>query len=117
MATQNTATDLVSQAWNQLRTGRADAAVTEFQKIVQQYPKDIDANYGLGLAQRATHHDEAAYQTFQKTLELVEESKNTYESERVPNPETDAIKTPEDDRFMMLKRMVSQRLSELKGQA
>ncbi len=113
MASQSNVSDLVSRAWNLQREGRSSAAVTEFQKVVQQHPKDIDANYGLGMAQKASGQVEDAIRTFKIALELIEDNKNTYETSRVRNPEQENIKTPEDDRFQMLSRMVNQRLSEL----
>ena len=113
MASQSNVSELVSRAWNLQREGKASAAVTEFQKIVQQHPKDIDAAYGLGLAQKSAGQIEDAIRTFTNALGLINDSKQMYESSRVRNPEQDNIKTPEDDRFQMLNRMVSQRLAEL----
>jgi tetratricopeptide (TPR) repeat protein len=114
MASQSNVSELISRAWNLQREGKASAAVTEFQKIVQQHPKDIDAAYGLGLAQKASGQVEDAIRTFTVALGLINDSKQTYESSRVRNSEQDNIKTPEDDRFQMLSRMVNQRLTELK---
>jgi tetratricopeptide (TPR) repeat protein len=113
MANTSETSELVSQAWNRQRQGNPDAAITEFQRIVQQHPKDIDANYGLALAQKAVGQTEAAIKTFKNTLELIEDSRNIYESTRERTGEQDNIKTPEDDRYMMLSRMVRQRLAEL----
>ncbi|MBZ0299807.1 MAG: tetratricopeptide repeat protein [Anaerolineae bacterium] len=113
MATQSPVSDLLSRAWNYQRDGRSDAAITEFQKIIQQYPKDIDANYGLALAQKAVGQKEAAVATFRVALDLIDQSKQAYEASRERTADTDNIKTPEDDRFQMLDRMVKQRLAEL----
>lgn len=113
MALQSPANELLTHAWNCQREGRSDAAITEFQKIIQQYPKDIDANYGLGLAQKAVGQNEAAIATFRVALELINQSKQAYEASRDRSAETENIKTPEDDRFQMLARMVNQRLTEL----
>lgn len=110
---QNNLSESVSRAWNHQREGHADTAVAEFQKLVQQNPRDIDANYGLALAQKKVGQTEAAIKTFKNTLELIAESKKAYESSRTRSDELDMIKTPEDDRFMMLNRMVQQRLAEL----
>lgn len=108
----NNVTDQVRQAWNLQREGRSETAVAEFQKIVQQHPNDMDANYGLGLAQKKANETEAAIQTFNKTLELIEKNRKAHEARRDPN-DLDNIRTPEDDRLQMLSRMVRQRLSEL----
>lgn len=113
MAAQSNVSELISRAWNLQREGKASAAVIEFQKIVQQYPKDIDAAYGLGLAQKTSGQIEDAIRTFTNALSLINDSKQTYEASRSRSPEQENIKTPEDDRFQMLSRMVNQRLSEL----
>lgn len=113
MASQSNVSELVSRAWDLLREGKASAAVIEFQKIVQQHPKDIDAAYGLGLAQKVAGQVEDAVRAFTNAQELINDNKQIYESSRVQNPEQDNIKTPEDDRFQMLNRMVKQRLDEL----
>jgi len=117
MATLNDVSERISQAWQQHRLGRSEAAITEFEKIVQQNPNDIDAHYGLGLSQKAVGQTEAAQQTFETTLELIDESKKTYEATRDPAQEYENVRTPEDDRFQMLTRMVQQRLAELRPAA
>lgn len=115
MADQNAINELVSKAWNQQRSGQNANAISEFQKLVQQHPKDIDANYGLGLAQKTAGQTEAAIKTFKNTLELIAENKKAYDATRAREHEHDNIKTPEDDRYMMLTRMVNQRLAELES--
>ena len=110
MATDNNVNSLVTQAWNHHREGRASAAVTEFEKIVQQTPQDVDAHYGLGLAQKAAGQTAAAINTFKRTLEIISENQKKEDAQR--NQDEDYVKTPEDDRLMMLQRMVSQRLAE-----
>ena len=115
MAEQDTIRDLVSKAWNYQREGKPDTAAAEFEKIVQKYPQDIDANYGLGLALKSAGQIDRAVKSFKTTLELVAESKKTYDATKDQSSDQDTIKTPEDDRFMMLSRMVNQRLAELQG--
>ena len=106
-------TSSVSNAWRYQREHQAATAVTEFEKILKQDADNIDALYGYGLALRDSGKTEAAIAQFQHVLELVEVAAlarrpATGESEhRVPN-------TPEDDRYMMLARMIKQRLAELK---
>lgn len=103
----------VSHAWRHQREHQASAAVPEFEQILKQDTNNIDALYGYGLALRDTGNTQGAITNFQKCLELVEAAaaarrpaKNE-EEHRVAN-------TPEDDRYMMLTRMLKQRLSELK---
>ena len=110
----------VGRAWRYQREGQADSAVTEFEKILRQDPDDIDANYGMGLAQRSAGHPQAAVEYFQHALDIVDKkdsagriardaAANDFQTERIkPN-------TAEDDRYMMLTRMLKQRLAETKA--
>lgn len=107
----------IGRAWRHQREGNADAAIQEFEKILQQEPDNIDANYGMGLSQRAAGQPQAATEYFQHALEIVdkndtagrnarEAAANDFQTERIkPN-------TAEDDRYMMLTRMLKQRLAE-----
>jgi hypothetical protein len=113
MASQNNVSELITQAWNHQREGRAAAAVGEFEKLVTQYPQDIDANYGLGLSQKATGQTAAAISTFTRTLEIIGDSMKKEDANR--SAELENVRTPEDDRLMMLQRMVKQRLSEMQN--
>ncbi len=54
------ATEQIAQAWNQLREGRAEQALKQFETTVTAHPDDIDAFYGLGLAQQKLKHREDA---------------------------------------------------------
>lgn len=108
----------VGHAWRYQREGQAESAIKEFEKILQQQPDDIDANYGMGLAQRTAGRSEAAAKYFQHALDIVDKqdlagkaardaAANDFQTERIkPN-------TAEDDRYMMLTRMLKQRLAEV----
>lgn len=113
----NTTVIQIGRAWGYLREGQPDTAVKEFEKILQQEPDNIDANYGMGLATRATGNYPAAIKYFEHGLKIVdkndsagriarEAAANDFQTERIkPN-------TAEDDRYMMLTRMLKQRLDE-----
>ena len=90
--------ELLGTAWAAHRLGNQDAAITSFQQILKSSPNQIDALYGLGLAQRNIGQWEAAAASFKKCGELVDNV---------------LAENPHEDRYMMLKRMVSQRLSEM----
>jgi tetratricopeptide (TPR) repeat protein len=115
MSSQNSNAERVGQAWNHHREGRNDASIAEFEAILKQNPGDIDATYGLGLAQRAAGRKQAAVESFQRALQLVNQAKEAYQSARNHSQTESNVKTPEDDRFQMLSRMVQQRLSELEA--
>jgi Tfp pilus assembly protein PilF len=108
MSSENMAAD-IGRAWRYQREGKSDAAIGEFERILKQDPNNIDANYGMGLAQRSMGKQENATQYFQRALELVQEGAK--ERNHTPGERN----APEDDRLMMLERMLNQRLSEVKS--
>ena len=110
----------VGHAWGFQREGHSDRAVQEFEKILRQDPDDIDANYGMGLAQRSAGHPQAAVEYFQHALDIVDKKDSAGRSAReaaASDFQTERIKpnTAEDDRYMMLTRMLKQRLVETKA--
>ncbi len=110
MSTPNLAAR-IGQAWRFEREGKAEAAIAEFERILQDAPEDVDALYGMALAQRAAGHRDTAIQNFEKALRQVEAA-------IAARPRGDGHherNTPEDDRNMMLARMIRQRLAELKA--
>jgi tetratricopeptide (TPR) repeat protein len=115
MSNKSSTSERVGQAWHQHREGRSEAAINEFATILRLSPDDIDAHYGMGLAQRAAGRHQDAIETFEKALGLIEQAKTAYEATRQADAEDSNVKTPEDDRFMMLSRMVRQRLSEMRS--
>ena len=110
MSTMHTE-ERIGEAWNQHRTNNNPAAIEIFQEILSSQPKNIDALYGLGLAQRANGENGAAVASFQQALKFAEEGlhENTSMLEGAGNN----LDTDQDDRFMMLIRMTKQRLAEL----
>jgi Tfp pilus assembly protein PilF len=110
MSSENIAAD-IGRAWRYQREGKPDAAIGEFERILKQDVNNVDANYGMGLAQRAVGKNENAIKYFRRALELVqaaEQGRNRAVGER---------NTGEDDRIMMLNRMIEQRLAELNANA
>jgi tetratricopeptide (TPR) repeat protein len=101
----NDTTNAISQAWKQHRDGNAKGAVSEFQRITSRELQSIDAFYGLGLAQKSAGQAQDAIASFKKALELVESGagRDKGQSEVISD----------HDRYMMLGRMIKQRLSEL----
>ncbi len=107
MPNENIAAD-IGRAWRYQREGKSDSAIGEFERILKQDANNIDANYGMGLAQRSVGKKENAVKYFQQALELVKAgaaARNHTPGER---------NMSEDDRLMMLTRMLQQRLAELK---
>jgi tetratricopeptide (TPR) repeat protein len=88
----------LGRAWALHREGRHDMAIDEFSHVLREAPNHIDALYGLALAQRGSHMYDAAKQTFERSLELVNEALEQH---------------PGEDRYEMLQRFIQQRLAEL----
>ena len=96
----------IAGAWKQHRLGNNDSAIQTFREILNSNPGDLDALYGLGLAQRASGDHDSAVETFNKALVISQEGIDI-------NSGNNNLNTTEDDRFMMLHQMISQRLEEL----
>jgi len=96
---------LLAHAWANHRDGRNEAAITEFDRILRDAPNDIDANYGIGLVQRALGRYDQAIASFEKAKALI----------------TKALEAePGLDRWEMLQRQCDQRIAEIhttQGQA
>lgn len=97
----STPTSPINQAWMFQRDGKTNEAIAEFERVLKAAPDDIDALYGLGLTLRYAGKNAEAIQHFQQALKLVETGH--------ANERTDANM----DRWLMLTRMIRQRLAEL----
>lgn len=107
----DTFAEQIGQAWRYQRDGKADAAVAEYERLLRQEPDNIDANYGMALAQRTAGKYEAAIKYFERTQVLVEAALTERRQAAGDVPHT--ANTIEDDRYAMLSRMVKQRLAEI----
>jgi tetratricopeptide (TPR) repeat protein len=87
-----------ARAWSLHRQGKNDDAIREFNALLQQSANNIDALYGLGLAQRSVGQAETAKATFERCLAQLDSATDSKSAE---------------DRYQMLVRMVGQRISEL----
>jgi tetratricopeptide (TPR) repeat protein len=96
----------IANAWKQHRLGSNDDAIQAFREVLNGNPGDLDALYGLGLAQRANGNIDESIETFNKALSISQEGIDV-------NSGNNNLNTTEDDRFMMLHQMISQRLEEL----
>jgi tetratricopeptide (TPR) repeat protein len=108
----------IGKAWQSQHEGRNAEAIAEFNRILKEAPESVDAYYGLGLAQRADGQQEAAIKSFQKALALAKEAASKYgvaqEEIETQNREDNLLRNSgQDDRYMMLRRMIRQRLAEL----
>ena len=114
MSTMHTE-ERIGEAWRLHRSGNNPAAIELFEEILAKTPKHLDALYGLGLARRANDDATGAREAFQMALELAQEALKAEDEIYAVDGHHGAnnLDTYEDDRFLMLQRMVKQRLAEL----
>lgn len=107
----------IGKAWHSHREGRNAEAIAEFNRIIKEAPENVDAFYGLGLAQRTDGQNEAAIKSFQKAYSLAKEAIGKFgvgREEETENAEDNLLRrSGHDDRYAMLQRMIQQRLTEL----
>lgn len=105
----------IGEAWRFHRDGNNEQAITIFKDIIQTAPENVDALYGLGLAYKASNDMASAADAFQTALKIAEKAFNANKttSEAEGHHGTNDLDTNEDDRFMMLTRMLKQRLADI----
>ena len=82
-----------------------------FEEILKQRPDHIDSLYGLGLSRRANGETAWAIEAFKKALVLATEALNAEDKNGAFKGNN--LESYDDDRYMMLTRMIKQRLVEL----
>jgi tetratricopeptide (TPR) repeat protein len=100
----------ISAGWAAHRSGQNDDAIQQFESALSLDNENIDAYYGIGLAERARRRLPEATAAFEKSMQL------TQAKLAVTQPEStvSAVDVPDIDRYMMLVRMISQRISEIR---
>jgi tetratricopeptide (TPR) repeat protein len=112
----------IGEAWQLHREGRSEDAVVEFERILRDNPDNVDAYYGLGLAQRSTNRHSAAKSSFEQALILIDKSEAARRTNAAAEGWHDDVSGWNDERdtsfdhFLMMKRMIGQRLSEVSAQ-
>ena len=114
MSTMHTE-ERIGEAWRLHRSGNNRAAIDIFQDILAKTPQNLDATYGLGLARRADGDKAGAIEAFKSASKLAEEALNAVDvtSGVDGHHGGNDLDTDDDDRFLMLQRMIQQRLAEL----
>lgn len=105
----------IGEAWRLHRNGDNVGAEKIFSEILNKAPKHLDALYGLGLARRAGGDLSGAAEAFQAALQLAKDAFEAVDTTSVVdgNNGNNDLRTYEDDRFLMLQRMIQQRLNEV----
>jgi len=114
MSTMHTE-ERIGEAWRLHRSGNNQGAIEMFEDVLAKTPKNLDALYGLGLARRANGNNKGAIEAFHAALERAQEGLAAIDTASVVDGHhgTNDLDTYEDDRFLMLQRMINQRLAEL----
>lgn len=105
----------IGEAWRMHRDGNNDQAITVFKEIIQTAPENVDAHYGLGLCYKSSGDNASAADAFQKAYGLATkalEAARTTSGADGHHGGNDLDST-EDDRYMMLSRMLKQRLEDV----
>jgi tetratricopeptide (TPR) repeat protein len=112
----------IGEAWQMHREGRSEDAVVEFERIIRDNPDNVDAYYGLGLAQRSTNRHSAAKSSFEQALILIDKAEAARRTNAAAEGRHDDAAGWNDERdtsfdhFLMMKRMIGQRLNEVSAQ-
>ena len=101
MANQDYAEHL-GRAWALHRQGQNDEAIREFNGLLQISTNNMDALYGLGLAQRSAGDIEAAQERLNAVVGRFKRRWSDH---------------PNEDRYEMLEKMAKQRLDEAERSA
>ncbi|TVR21060.1 MAG: hypothetical protein EA396_09005 [Anaerolineaceae bacterium] len=114
MSDQNN-NSVIGQAWGLHREDRNDEAIDTFRTVLNADGDDIDANYGIGLAYRASGNAEKAVTHMKRARQVVTRAllELREEQRREGVALADNLRTTLADRYMMLSRMTYQRLSEM----
>ncbi len=109
----------IGRAWRMHRDGDNHGALRLFDEVISASPDSVDAHYGMGLAHKASGDSQAAGASFQQALTIAE---NALEAVQVASHAegqhgANDLETNIDDRYMMLTRMLKQRIEDVGGAA
>jgi len=100
---------MIGDAWELHRKGDQAAAQRLFEDVLQRDAESVDAHYGLGLVKRASGDKTGAHTAFESSRNLATSALEALRAGRGSND----LSTTKDDRYMMLLRMIDQRLAEV----
>lgn len=105
----------IGQAWRRHRDGDDAGAIEVFMSIIEANPANVDAHYGLGLAQKSLGDNEAAAKSFQAALDNTEQALSAVQTASHVEGQLgdNDLDSKLDDRYMMLTRMLNQRLEDV----
>lgn len=109
----------IGRAWRLHRDGDNQGAIRLFDEVIAASPDSVDAHYGSGLAHKATGDLAAASVSFQQALAISERALSAVNvtSQAEGQHGANDLETNFDDRYMMLTRMLKQRVEDVGGAA
>ncbi len=110
-------TEKIGRAWRMHRDGDNGGAARLFDEVIAASPDSVDAHYGMGLARKASGDIDAARGAFQQALAITEGALSAVQTAAQAEGQHGAndLDTNIDDRYMMLTRMIRQRIDDLDG--
>lgn len=100
---------MIGDAWELHRKGDHAAARQLFEDVLHRDAESVDAHYGLGLVKRASGDKPGARTSFERSQTLAQSMLDSLRAGRDSND----LSTTKDDRYMMLLRMIEQRIAEV----
>lgn len=110
-------TEKIGRAWRAHRDGNNPEAINLFEEVIGANPENVDAHYGLGLAHKADGDNSASLAAFQTALNFSQQALEAVRTaSHIEGHQGDNdLDSNDDDRFMMLTRMLTQRIADLGG--
>lgn len=107
----------IGRAWRMHRDGDNLGAIHAFEEVIAASPDSVDALYGKGLAQKANGDLAAAASSFQQALTIAESALTAVQTTSQAEGQHGAndLESNFDDRYMMLTRMLKQRIDDVGG--
>jgi tetratricopeptide (TPR) repeat protein len=112
---QDSVSGLIAKAWEQHRNNSNDAALAMFDDVLAQDDQNVDAYYGKGLALRDLKRQDDAIDSLKTAYDLATKFLDDLREEHKKDGMhlANKLNMTDDDRYMMLIRMIGQRLQEL----
>lgn len=109
----------IGRAWRLHRNGDNQGAIRLFEEVIAASPESVDAHYGMGLAFKSMGDKQSAAGSFQQALSVTEQALSAVQltSHAEGQHGANDLETNIDDRYMMLTRMLKQRLEDVGGTA
>lgn len=110
-------TEKIGRAWRLHRDGDNNGALRLFDEVIAASPENVDAHYGMGLAHKAGGDMAAAADSFRQALSVTEQALSAVQvtSQAEGQHGANDLETNYDDRYMMLTRMLKQRIEDVGG--